>query len=642
MATINVHLPDGSDLSVPSGVALTTVAQQLGLDGRALAAKVDGQPADLSSSLDRDAEVRFLTWDDDEGKLVYRHSSAHVLAQAVQALFPEAQVTIGPALEDGRFYYDFDMPRPFTPDDLVQIEAKIAEIIAADQAFARRELSRDDAHALFAGRGEKYKLEILADIPADEQVSIYWNDDAWVDLCRGVHVPSTGRLGVVKLLSTSAAYWRGDSDREMLQRVYGTSFPTAAELAEYLELRAEAERRDHRKLGRDLDLVWFDDVAPASPFFFPDGAFIYNQLVALIRSRYAVYGYQEVITPQILSVELWEKSGHLAAYRENMYFTELDGRQHAVKPMNCPGHVMMFGSRRHSYRDLPIRYADFGRLHRYEPSGVTAGLTRVRTFCQDDAHIFCRPDQIDSEVNAFCDLLLGVYGLFGFSDVEIHLSTRPDKSVGSDEIWESAGRALQQVLDARGVGYRVARGEGAFYGPKIDFLVSDALRRRHQLGTCQLDFSMPDRFGVSYVTADDQRATPVMIHRALLGSIERFMGILIEHTGGVFPAWLAPTQVVLVPVAARHVEYLEQVAAELRAAGFRANLDAGEERVSAKIAAAEARKIPYMLVAGDREAGSGAVSVRERGMHDHGAMPVAAFVDKLAREAGHQTKASTP
>ena len=636
MADIDVRLPDGSTLSFARGVSLTTVAEQIGpgLAKAALAAEVDGKLVDLATCLDHHAQVRFVTWRDDEGKLVYRHSTAHLMAQAVQALFPEAEVTIGPALEDGRFYYDFDVPKPFTPDDLAAIEAKMAELIQADQSFRREELSRDAAHKLFKELGEPYKLEILDGIPEDETVSVYWNDDAWVDLCRGpAHVPSTGKLGVVKLLATSGAYWRGDSNNKMLQRIYGTSFPNKKELNEFLRLREEAEKRDHRKLGKELDLIWFDDSAPASPFFLPDGAFIYNRLMDMIRALYVRYGYQEVITPQVLSVELWEKSGHYDAYRENMYFVELDEHKHAVKPMNCPCHVLMFGSRRHSYRDLPIRYADFGRLHRYEASGVTAGLTRVRTFCQDDAHIFCTPDQIEPEVNAFCDMLMEVYNFLGFTDVQIDFSTRPEKAVGSDQMWENAEKTLQSVLDRRGVNYHVAEGEGAFYGPKIDFMVQDALHRRHQLGTCQLDFSMPDRFGVSYITAEDQRETPVMIHRALLGSIERFFGILIEHTAGAFPSWLAPTQVVVIPVADRHSEYARQTAGRLQREGLRAMVDVGTDRVSAKIGAAEARKIPYMLICGDREVESGAVSVRERGMHDHGAMTVEAFLSRVADES---------
>lgn len=632
MADIMVKLPDGSELSVPSGVTLTTVAERIGsgLARAALAAVVDGRMTDLSACLDHDAEVRFVTWDDPEGRLVYRHSTAHIMAQAVQALYPDVLVTIGPALEDGRFYYDFDAPEPFGPEDLARIEDKMREIIAADQPFRREELSRDEAQALFAARGEAYKLAILEEIPEDETVSVYWNDSQWVDLCRGVHVPSTGRIGVVKLLSSSGAYWRGDSNNKMLQRIYGTSFPRQAELDAYVALREEAERRDHRRLGRELDLFWFDDHAPACPFFFPNGALVYRRLVDLMRSLYDRYGYDEVITPEVLSVELWERSGHYDAYRENMYFTELDGRVHAVKPMNCPSHVLMFGARRHSYRDLPIRYADFGRLHRYEPSGVTAGLTRVRSFAQDDAHIFCRPDQIESEVNAFCDMLMQVYDLFQFSDVRIRFSTRPEKSVGSDEMWETAERTLRQVLEHRGVEYEVAAGDGAFYGPKIDFMVCDALQRQHQLGTCQLDFSMPERFGITYVTADDDRAVPVMIHRALLGSIERFMGILVEHTAGAFAAWLAPVQVVVVPITEAHLGYAERVAGELRDAGLRVKVDSSPERMSARIAAAEAQRVPYMLVCGDREAAAGEVAVRERGRQDRGVMSVAAFLAMVA------------
>ena len=638
MDSIGVSLPDGSQLRFDPGVDLTTVAQAIGpgLAKAALAAKVDGQLVDLAARLERDCAVTFLTWRDEEGQRIYRHSSAHVLAQAVQALFPEAKVTIGPALDDGRFYYDFDVARPFTPEDLVAIEAEMGRIIAADQPFVRAELSRDAARELFAGLGEPYKLEILDAIPPEETVSVYRNgadSQGWADLCRGVHVPSTGRLGAVKLLTSSGAYWRGDSANKMLQRIYGTSFPSRKELAEWLRLREEAEKRDHRRLGRELDLVWFSDFAPACPFFFPKGALVYNKLVDLMRAMYRRFGYDEVITPQVLLVDLWRTSGHLEAYRENMYFCELDEQQYAVKPMNCPGHALMYGSRLHSYRDLPVRYADFGRLHRYEASGVTAGLTRVRSFCQDDAHIFCRPDQIEDEVFAFIDMLMEVYELFGFQDVKIDFSTRPAKAVGSDAMWADAEARLQQALDRRGVPYRIAAGEGAFFGPKIDFMVSDALGRRHQLGTCQLDFSMPERFDLTFVNREDGRDRPVMVHRAVLGSIERFLGVLIEHCAGAFPLWLAPVQVKLVPIGERHVAYAREVAAALDERGFRVEVDASDERTSAKIGRAEAERVPYMLVCGDREMAAASVAVRARGMQDRGVRPWREFADELAVEA---------
>lgn len=638
MAAITVRLPDGSALPFEPGVSLTTVAEAIGpgLAKAALAAKVDGATCDLSRTLEHDAEVVFLTWRDDEGKFVYRHSTAHIMAQAVQRLFPEAKVTIGPALEDGRFYYDFDVAKPFTPEDLRAIEEEMARVIREGQAFRRAEVTVDEARELFAS--EPYKLEMIDELAEKgELLTVYFNDrdggPAWYDLCRGpAHVPSTAKIGEVKLLTSSGAYWRGDSNNKMLQRIYGTSFPDRKQLKAYLELREQAEARDHRKLGRELDLVWFNDVAPACPFFFPKGAFIYNRLVDLMRSLYLKYGYEEVITPQILDVEMWHKSGHWDAYRENMYFVELDGRTHAVKPMNCPSHAIMFGSRLHSYRDLPVRYADFGRLHRYEASGVTAGLTRVRSFAQDDAHIFCTEDQVEGEVNAFIDMLLEVYHLFGFEDVKIDLSTRPEKSVGSDEMWELATRLLDEALTRRGVEFHVAEGEGAFYGPKIDFMVSDALQRRHQLGTCQLDFQMPERFGLEYVTADDGRAQPVMVHRAVLGSIERFMGILIEHTGGNFPVWLAPVQVVVIPIADEHKPYAEKVAAKLRRAGCRVEVDAGGDRMQAKIAVAETQHVPYMLVCGDREAESGEVAVRGRGRQNLGSARIESFLERIGSE----------
>jgi len=638
MAGLTVHLPDGSALPFEPGVSLTTVAEAIGpgLAKAALAAKVDGETCDLSTTLDHDAEVVFLTWRDDEGKLVYRHSTAHIMAQAVQRLFPEAKVTIGPALEDGRFYYDFDVEKPFTPEDLRAIEEEMARVIRENQSFRRAEVSVDEAKELFAT--EPYKLEMIGELADQGQtLSVYFNDrdgePAWYDLCRGpAHVPATGKIGEVKLLASSGAYWRGDSNNKMLQRIYGTAFPDRKQLKAYLELREQAEARDHRKLGRELDLVWFNDVAPACPFFFPKGAFIYNRLVDMMRSLYRKYGYEEVITPQILDVEMWHKSGHWDAYRENMYFVELDGRTHAVKPMNCPSHAIMFGSRLHSYRDLPVRYADFGRLHRYEASGVTAGLTRVRSFAQDDAHIFCTEEQVEGEVNAFIDMLLEVYHLFVFEDVKIDLSTRPEKSVGSDEMWSLATRLLDEALTRRGVEFHVAEGEGAFYGPKIDFMVSDALQRRHQLGTCQLDFQMPERFGLEYVTADDGRAQPVMVHRAVLGSIERFMGILIEHTGGNFPVWLAPLQVVVIPISDEHRKYAEAVAAKLRAAGHRVEVDTGQDRMQAKIAVAETQHVPYMLVCGDREAESGQVAVRGRGRKNLGSERIESFLERIGSE----------
>ncbi|MBI5832873.1 MAG: threonine--tRNA ligase [Armatimonadetes bacterium] len=638
MSSINVSLPDGSRLSFDPGVDLTTVALAIGpgLAKAALAAEVDGQLVDLSHRLEADAGVRFLTWRDDEGQKVYRHSTAHVLAQAVQRVFPQAKVTIGPSLADGRFYYDFDVEQPFTPDDLARIEDEMRRVIAEDQAFSRSEVSRDEARRVFDELGEPYKIELLDAIAEDDTVSLYGNangDSHWVDLCRGPHLPSTGRIGVVKLLTASGAYWRGDSNNKMLQRIYGISFPDKKQLAEWLRLREEAEKRDHRRLGRELDLVWFSDVAPACPFFFPKGALIYNKLTDLVRSLYRRFGYDEVITPQIMSVDLWKTSGHYDNYRENMYFVEVDGQEFAVKPMNCPAHAIMFASRHHSYRDLPVRYADFGRLHRYEASGVTAGLTRVRSFAQDDAHIFCRTDQIEDEVFSFIDMLMECYELFGFTDVRIDLSTRPAKAVGDEAVWADAEARLHQALQRRGVEYKVAEGEGAFYGPKIDFMVSDALARRHQLGTCQLDFNLPERFDLTYVNSADERERPVMVHRAVLGSIERFMGVLIEHCAGAFPAWLAPVQVKVVPIGERHVDYARRLTADLKSRGYRAEIDDTGERTSAKIGRAEAERVPYMLICGDREVDAEAVSVRERGMRDRGSMPYVDFVEELSAKA---------
>ena len=562
-----------------------------------------------------------------------RHSASHVLADAVLSFFPEAKLTIGPPTEEG-FYYDIDLPRPLTPEDLERIEARMKEIIVADDPFVGKEVSREEAERLFAHN--PYKLEIIRGIPLDERVTTY-SHGQFTDLCHGSHVQRTGEIKAVKLLSVAGAYWRGNEANPMLQRIYGTAFESQEALGQHLRILEEAARRDHRKLGRELGLFMFDPVAPASPFFLPKGSTVYNLLVDYIRELYQRYGYGEVITPQIYSADLWRRSGHYDNYREHMFFVQVDDREFAVKPMNCPSHILMYGSQLHSYRDLPIRYADFGRLHRYERSGVTHGLTRVRSFAQDDAHIFCRPDQVEEEIGSFIEMLKESYQMFGFNDVRVHLSLRPEKRVGSDEVWDLAEAALDSAIRAKGVEYQELPGEGAFYGPKIDFFVPDALGREWQLGTAQLDFFLPDRFGIEYVTEEGDTARPVIIHRALLGTIERFLGILIEHTAGAFPVWLAPVQAAVIPIADRHLPYARQVEGTLRAARIRAELDARGERMNLKIRQAQINKVPFMLVVGDDEESQGTVSVRLRSGENRGPQPLDQFLAEVEQAVASRT-----
>ena len=537
-----------------------------------------------------------------------RHSAAHVMADAVLELFPEATFAIGPPPEDG-FYYDFGVSQPFTPEDLGRIDGLMRERIAADTAFVRSELGREEAAELF--QHPPFKQEIIEEIPEEEAISLYRHGE-FTDLCEGPHVERTGQIAAFKLLSIAGAYWRGDERRPMLQRIYGTAFESEEALEEHLRLREEAERRDHRRLGRELGLFLFDPVAPGSPFFLPKGALVYTMLVDYVRGLYERYGYQEVISPQIFSTELWKRSGHYDNYIENMYLVEAEEQEYGVKPMNCPGHALMYAAELHSYRDLPLRYADFGRLHRNERSGVTHGLTRVRSFSQDDAHIFCTQEQIAAEVAGFVAMASESYRVFGFDDVRVVLSLRPEKRVGSDEVWDRAEAALSGVLQELELAHETAPGEGAFYGPKIDFFVPDAIGREWQLGTVQLDFSMPERFDLEYAAEDGTLQRPVMVHRAMLGSLERFLGVLIEHYGGAFPLWLAPVQATVIPIADRHIPYARSTAAELRGQGFRVHVDERGERMQAKIRDAQLQKTPYMLVAGDREASAGTAAVRLR------------------------------
>jgi threonyl-tRNA synthetase len=623
---IKLTLPDGSIREVPAGTTPLQVAESIGsrLARDAVAARVAGELVDLTRPLQADSSLEILTKKNAESLEVLRHTTAHATAQAVQELFPGTKIAQGPVIEDG-FYYDFDREEPFSDKDLEAIEKRIAEIVQRDLPVRRLDLPREEAIAHFEKEDEPYKVH-FARTKGGEIVSIYRQGE-WDDFCRGPHVPSTGRLGAFKLLSVAGAYWLGDERNKMLQRIYGTAFFARKELEEHLRLLEEARKRDHRKLGRELDLFSFHSEAPASPFFHPRGATVYNLLIDYVRGLYRDYGYSEVITPQIFDAELWHKSGHYEHYRDNMYFTEVDGRQFAVKPMNCPSHCLLYSEGRHSYRELPIRIADFGRLHRYELSGVTAGLTRVRSFSQDDAHIFCTEDQISSEVASVTSMILECYGMFGF-EVKIVLSTRPADRAGDDSLWDRAEEALRGALADQGHEFTVAEGEGAFYGPKIDFVAKDALKREHQLGTIQLDYVLPGRFGLTYIDADDNARQPVMIHRAMLGSLERFFGILVEHTGGAFPFWLAPEQVRVLSITERTGEYADKVASRLAESGLRAEADLRNEKIGAKIREAQLAKVPIMLIVGDREATEGAVAVRMRTDGDRGAMETERFLAK--------------
>jgi threonyl-tRNA synthetase len=609
----------------------------------AVAARAGGRVLDLYRPLQESGTVEPVAADSPDGTDVLRHSAAHLMAQAVKRLFPETQVTIGPVIEDG-FYYDFKKSTPFTPEDLERIEAEMRAIVKSDLRVTREEMPRPQAIALFAQMGEDYKVEIIEGIP-EPVVSLYRQGE-FVDLCRGPHVPSTGAHRAFKLTGVAGAYWRGDERNEMLQRIYGTAFASRQRLEEHLARIEEAKKRDHRRLGKELELYTFDPVAPGSPFFHPKGAIVYNQLVAYVRGLYRRYGYDEVITPQIMDVELWKRSGHYDNYRESMFFAQVEEREYAVKPMNCPAHCLIYASRTRSYRDLPIRYADFGRLHRAERSGTLHGLTRVRSFSQDDAHIFCMPEQIGSEIGAVLRMVDEVYRDFGFDERRVMLSTRPEKSIGSDAMWEQAEGALADVLRAAGIDYGINAGDGAFYGPKIDFVVVDALKRPWQLATIQLDFGeLPERFDLSYVRRDGSAARPVMIHRAILGTIERFMGILIEHCAGAFPLWLAPEQVRVLTLTERTEAYGRSVCEQLQAAGFRAALDDRSEKLGYKVREAQLAKVPYMLVVGDKEAAAGSVAPRSRSGGNSPAVLLAEFMaqltDEVARRAAAPAAAGT-
>ncbi|MFM8676432.1 MAG: threonine--tRNA ligase [Burkholderiaceae bacterium] len=629
---VNITLPDGSVRSFPGAVKVADVAASIGagLAKAAIAGKVNGQLVDTSFLLQSDAALAIVTERDPEGLEIIRHSSAHLLAYAAQKLFPGLQVTIGPVIENG-FYYDFSYSRPLTPEDLQAIESKMRELAAKDEPVVREVWDRDEAIKLFLSMGEKYKAEIIESIPKGEQISLY-REGEFVDLCRGPHVPSIGKLKVFKLMKVAGAYWRGDHRNEMLQRVYGTAFAKKEELDTYLHQLEEAEKRDHRKLGKALDLFHMQDNAPGMVFWHPKGWSIWQQVEQYLRRVYLESGYQEVKCPQILDRSLWEASGHWEHYKDNMFTTASENRDYAVKPMNCPGHIQVFNSGLRSYRDLPLRYGEFGSCHRNESSGSLHGLLRVRGFTQDDGHIFCTEDQIQSEVDAFTRKLLEVYKDFGFENVIYRLSTRPANRVGSDESWDKAEKALAEALNNVGVQWEELKGEGAFYGPKIEYSLKDSLGRVWQCGTIQVDFNMPVRLGAEFVDADNTRKPPVMLHRAIVGSLERFIGILIENHAGAMPAWLAPVQAVVASITDGQAEYAAGVAKSLQAQGFRVEADLRGEKISLKIRELSLQKVPFILVVGDQERVSSQVTVRARGGKDLGAMTVDAFADRLNAE----------
>ena len=632
---VNVTLPDGSVRSFEGPVSVAEVAASIGpgLAKAALAGKVNGKLVDTSFVMEADSQLAIVTAKDAEALELIRHDAAHVMAQAVQELYPGTQVTIGPAIEDG-FYYDFAREQPFTPEDLEKIEKRMEEIVKRDLPIKREVWEREDAKKVFAELGESYKVQIIDEvIPEGEELSIYRQGE-WFDVCRGPHLPSTGKLPrAFKLMKLAGAYWRGDSRNAMLQRIYGTAWATKEDLDAYLHRLEEAEKRDHRKLSKQLDLFHMQEEAPGMVFWHPKGWVIWQQIEQYMRRKFVEYGYQEVRTPAVMDRSLWEKSGHWENYRENMFTTSSENRDYAVKPMNCPGHVQIFNSGLHSYRDLPLRLAEFGSCHRNEPSGALHGIMRVRGFTQDDAHIFCTEDQIEAEVADFIVMLQKVYADFGFADVLVKLSTRPEKRVGSDESWDKAETALAAALDKNHLVYDLQPGEGAFYGPKIEFTLKDSLGRLWQCGTIQLDFNLPVRLGAEFVDEDNGRKPPVMLHRAILGSMERFIGILIEHHAGNFPVWLAPVQAVVLNISDGQAEYAKNVTDALRKAGIRAISDLSNNKITYKIREHSLQKLPYLLVVGDKEMADGKVAVRARGNQDLGVMSVVDFVARVVEEA---------
>jgi len=634
----NIKLPDGSVKSFDHPLTVLEVALSIGpgLAKATIAGRVDGNLVDGSHLLTKDCTLKLITDKDTDSLEVIRHSTAHLLAQAVKTLFPEAQVTIGPVIDDG-FYYDFAFDRPFTPDDLILIEEKMHALAEANFPITRRELPRDEAISYFKNLGEDYKAEIIADIPAGEALSLYRQGD-FEDLCRGPHVPSTGHLKAFKLTKLAGAYWRGDSRNQMLQRIYGTAWADKKSLAEYLFRQEEAEKRDHRKLGKALDLFHFQELAPGMVFWHPKGWAIYQMLEQYMRDRLVDYGYQEIKTPQLADKVLWEKSGHWQHFSDNMFFTETENRQYAVKPMSCPCHVQIYNHGLKSYRDLPLRFAEFGNCHRCEPSGSLHGLMRVRNFVQDDGHVFCKESDIQPEVVMLLELVQSVYADFGFKDIIYRLALRPENRVGTDEIWDKSESALKEAMTNRGIQWTDAPGEGAFYGPKIECSLADSLGRVWQCGTIQVDFSMPERLGAQYVAEDGSKQVPVMIHRAILGTFERFMGILIEHHAGNLPLWLAPTQVAVLTISEKQNEYAAKISQILQKKRIRANFDLRNEKIGFKIREHTLQKVPYLLILGDKEVEKNLVTLRSRDGKDLGEMTIDAFYDMLRQEIDSKIK----
>jgi threonyl-tRNA synthetase len=634
---IQVTLPDGSQRDFPGPVTVAEIAASIGpgLAKAAIAGKVDGKVVDTSFTVEKNSPVAIVTAKDADGLEVIRHSTAHLLAYAVKELFPEAQVTIGPVIENG-FFYDFSYKRPFTPEDLAAIEKRMAELAAKDEPVTRRVLPRDEAVKYFKELGEHYKAEIIASIPANEDVSLY-REGKFEDLCRGPHVPSTGKLRFFKLMKVAGAYWRGDHRNEMLQRIYGTAWASKEELQQYLTMLEEAEKRDHRRLGRELDLYHIDDVAPGVVFWHPKGWAVWQVVEQYMRQVYKDTGYLEVKGPQILDKSLWEKTGHWQNYRENMFTTESEKHEYALKPMNCPGHVLIFKSHLRSYRDLPLRYGEFGQCHRNEPSGALHGIMRVRGFTQDDGHAFVTEDQILDECVAYTAKLQQVYQDFGFTQILYKVATRPENRVGSDELWDKAEHAVIESLRRSGVEFEISPGEGAFYGPKIEYTLKDAIGRHWQCGTMQVDFNTAERLGADYVTETSGRAHPVMLHRAIVGSLERFIGMLVEHHAGALPAWLAPVQVAVLNITDSQAPYAQEVAKTLQNQGLRVQVDQRNEKITYKIREHSLQKLPYILVVGDKEMAAGAVAVRARGNQDLGVMPVEAFLQRIAQDIANKT-----
>jgi threonyl-tRNA synthetase len=628
-----VTLPDGSQRHFDRPVTVDKLAADIGAGLRkaALAGKVDGKLVDTSYVITEDAKVSIVTDKDPEGLEIIRHSTAHLLAQAVKQLFPDAQVTIGPVIEDG-FYYDFSYKRPFTTEDLAAIEAKMTELAQADQKVSRRVLPRDEAVKHFKALGEHYKAEIIASIPAGEDISLYGQGD-WEDLCRGPHVPTTAKLKAFKLTKVAGAYWRGDSRNEMLQRIYGTAWPDKKQLDDYLHRLEEAEKRDHRRIGKDLDLFHLQEEAPGAVFWHPRGWQVFQSLIGYMRERQRAAGYEEVNSPELMDAQLWRDSGHMEKYGENMFLTRTpDERLYAIKPMNCPGHVQIFKHGLRSYRELPVRLAEFGKVHRYEPSGALHGLMRVRAFTQDDAHVFITEDQITEESVAITRLILEIYRDFGFDDVRIKLADRPPKRVGSDAVWDKAEHALKAASEAAGIEYTLNPGEGAFYGPKLEFVLRDAIGRDWQCGTLQVDLNLPGRLGAHYIDEHSAKVTPVMLHRAIFGSLERFFAILLEHHAGRLPAWLAPVHAVVMSITSRQDDYVRQVTESLKNQGFRAEADLRNEKVGFKIREHTLQRVPYLLIAGDKEVSANQIAVRTLNGKDLGSVPLASFSERLRVE----------